>query len=199
MTETGAPARRGRGRRPAGQVREQIVQAAGQILLQEGMSSFTIEKVASRAGASRMTIYKWWPSRGALAFEGFSRIVNSPLKFADTGNIDADLTAWICAYARLVRETNLGRVLSELIGVAQNDPDLAKALLDHYAGPRRQIAVEAINLGIERGQLRSDIDPATIVDQLVGAAYFRMLWFREPITDDYAKELVHNLMAAAHA
>ena len=35
------------------------------------MGSFTIERVAELAGASKMTIYKWWPSKGALALDGY--------------------------------------------------------------------------------------------------------------------------------
>ena len=85
MTETDQPQpiRRGRGRRPAAEVREQVLAAAGELLLTEGMAGFTIEKVAARAGASRMTIYKWWPSRGALALDGYATKVRTVLEFPD--------------------------------------------------------------------------------------------------------------------
>ena len=56
--------RRGRGRRPATEVHTEILEAAADLLFAEGMAAFTIEKVAQRSGASKMTIYKWWPSRG---------------------------------------------------------------------------------------------------------------------------------------
>jgi hypothetical protein len=51
-----------------------------------------------------------------------------------------------------------------------------------------------MNKAIERGQLRDDIDPQVVVDQLWGACYHRLLIPDEPITDDFAKALVHNLM-----
>ncbi len=194
MNETEPRARRGRGRRPAAEVRAQVLQAAGELLLEEGMAAFTIEKVAARAGASRMTIYKWWPSRGALALEGYFAVSEHTLEFPDTGDIRADLTAQVRAFAHLLSDTSAGRVIAELIGVAQTDPELAAAFRTHYAIPRRQLAVEAINRGIERGQLRDDIDPEVVDNQLWGACYHRLLIYRGPFTNDFAEGLVDNLM-----
>ena len=63
------PPRRGRGRRPAAEVRSEVLEAAAELLFAEGMAAFTIEKVANRSGASKMTIYKWWPSKAALVMD----------------------------------------------------------------------------------------------------------------------------------
>jgi hypothetical protein len=85
-------------------------------------------------------------------------------------------------------------VIAELIGASQTDPELASAFRERYSAPRRALAVSAMNKAIERGQLRDDIDPQVVVDQLWGACYHRLLIPDEPITDDFAKALVHNLM-----
>jgi AcrR family transcriptional regulator len=143
--EPQTPARRGRGRRPAEQVRAEILTAAGELLLAEGMASFTIEKVAARAGASRMTIYKWWPSKGALALDGYFTVVAPTLAFADTGDIVADLTNQLVAFVHLVRDTTAGRVISQLIGQAQTDPELAAAYRERYSGPRRALDLYYVN------------------------------------------------------
>jgi hypothetical protein len=47
---------------------------------------------------------------------------------------------------------------------------------------------------IARGQLRADIDPETIVDQLWGACYHRLLLPDQPLTEDFAHALVDNLI-----
>ncbi|WP_405015271.1 helix-turn-helix domain-containing protein [Kitasatospora sp. NBC_01539] len=73
--------RRGRGRRPAAEVRADALDAAGALLLDRGMAQFTIEAVADTAGVSRTTIYKWWPSKGALALDGYFHAVESALTF----------------------------------------------------------------------------------------------------------------------
>ena len=194
VPETAAPARRGRGRRPADDVRRDILTAAGTLLLDEGMTTFTIERVAATAGVSKMSIYKWWPSKGALALDGYFNAVANTLAFPDTGDIEADLLTQLHAFVHLTADTPAGRTITELIGQAQTDPDLAAAYREHYSGPRRKLAVEAIQRAQQRGQLRTDADSRIIVDQLWGACYHRLLIPDEPLTEEFATGLVTNLM-----
>jgi len=188
------PVRRGRGRRPTAQVRQDILSAAGRLLLAEGMSGFTIERVAALAGASKMSIYKWWPSRGALALDGYFTTVESALAFPDSGDIEANLSTQLAAFVRLVRDTSAGRVIAELIGQAQTDSALAAAYSEKYSSPRRALAVQALERAQARGQIRTDIDPEVVVDQLWGACYHRLLLPDQPLTDEFAQALVHNLL-----
>ena len=190
----GAPkVRRGRGRRPTAEVHAEILTAAGDLLLTRGMAEFTIEGVADLAGVSKTTIYKSWSSKGALALAGYFHVVQATLAFPDTGDVTADLTAQLRAFIALLTQTPAGRAVAELIGEAQTDPELMVAFLDRYTDPRRRLAVEAMTLAITRGQLRPDIDPQVVVDQLWGACYHRLLIPSLPLTEDFADALVHNL------
>jgi AcrR family transcriptional regulator len=185
--------RRGRGRRPAAEVREEILQAAADLLFDEGMAGFTIEKVASLSGASKMTIYKWWPSKGALALDGYFHRVEPDLAFSDTGNIEADLRAQLHSFLRVICASPAGRVIGELIGQAQSDPELKSAYLTRYSAPRRAKAVAAMDTAKGRGQLRANLDPETVVDQLWGACYHRLLLPDQPLTAEFVDALVDNL------
>ncbi|MFD8086395.1 TetR/AcrR family transcriptional regulator [Kitasatospora sp. NPDC059722] len=192
--EGGAPARRGRGRRPADEVRRDILAAAGAVLLGEGMAGFTIERVAATAGVSKMSIYKWWPSKGALALDGYFAAVENTLAFPDTGDIETDLLTQLRAFVHLTADTPAGRIVAELVGAAQTDPDLAAAFREHYSGPRRRLAVDVLRRAQRRGQLRADVDPRIVVDQLWGACYHRLLIPDEPVTEEFVTGLVSNLM-----
>ena len=185
--------RRGRGRRPATEVRNEVLKAAAELLFAEGMGAFTIEKVANRSGASKMTIYKWWPSKGALALDGYFHTVEPELAFPDTGDIEADLRAQLHAFLRVIRDSPAGRVIAELIGQAQSDPELKAAYLQRYSSPRRALAVAAMEKAKARGQLRAGLDPETVVDQLWGACYHRLLLPDQPLTDEFVDALVDNL------
>ncbi|MFG1930915.1 TetR/AcrR family transcriptional regulator [Mycobacterium sp. NPDC048908] len=185
--------RRGRGRRPAAEVRDGILEAAAALLFDHGTAGFTIETVAKLSGASKMTIYKWWPSKGSLALDGYFHRVEPQLEFPDTGDIEADLRAQLHAFLRVIGDSPAGRVIGELIGQAQSDPELKVAFLDRYSGPRRAKAVAAMNTAMERGQLRATLDPETVVDQLWGACYHRLLLPDQPLTDEFVDALVDNL------
>jgi AcrR family transcriptional regulator len=185
--------RRGRGRRPAAEVREEILEASAELLLDEGMAGFTIENVAKLSGASKMTIYKWWPSKGALALDGYFHQVDPALAFPDTGDIEADLRAQLHAFLHIIRDSPAGRVIGELIGQAQSDPELKAAFLERYSGPRRVKAVAAMETAKRRGQLRATLDAEAAVDQLWGACYHRLLLPNQPLTDEFVEALVDNL------
>lgn len=176
-------------------MRREVLEAAGELLLEVGMTGFTVEKVAARSGASRMTIHKWWPSKGALALDGYFAAVEETLAHQDSGDIAEDLTAQLLAFTRLMRDTPAGRVVPQLIGQAQTDPDLASAFGQHYFGPRREQAHRVLQRAKERGQLRAEADPEVVIDQLWGACYQRLLLPDLELTEEFASALVRNILA----
>ncbi len=194
MESPPVPLRRGRGRRPVAQVRQGVLAAAGTLLFERGLTEITFEKVAARAGASKMTLYKWWPSPGALALEAYFAAVEETLAFADTGDIGRDLTAQLRAFVKLLTDDRGGPVIAELVGAAQSDPELAAAFSRSYTRPRRQLAIDRLSRAQAGGQLRAGIDLEVLVDQLWGACYHRLLLPDQPLDIAFAEALVGNLL-----
>jgi len=185
---------RGRGRRPADEVRGDVLRAVGEVLLDEGIAELTFERAARLSGVSKTTLYKWWPSKGALALDGYFHAVQVTLAFPDTGDIRTDLLDQLHAFVRLMTATPGGRILAELIGESQTDKDLAVAYRSLYSSERRRLAGERLERAQELGQLRDDVDVQVVVDQLWGAVYHRLLVPDEPITDSFVDALVSNLL-----
>ncbi|MFJ9391846.1 TetR-like C-terminal domain-containing protein [Nocardioides sp. NPDC101246] len=188
------PERPGRGRRPAGEVRAGVLQTVGEVLLSEGSAALTFERVARLSGASKTTLYKWWPSIGALALDGYFHAVEDTLAFPDTGDVRTDLVDQLRAFATVMTTTPAGRVLAQLIGQAQTDPELAVAYRERYSAERRRLAVERIDIAKKAGQVRAEIDSQVLVDQLWGAVYHRLLIPDEPVTDAFVVALVDNVL-----
>ena len=120
------------------------------------------------SGSSKMTLYKWWPSPGALALEAYFTAVEATLAFADTGDIERDLSAQLHAFVRLLTEERGGPVIAELVGAAQVDPDLAAAFSTHYTRPRRKLAVDASGAPRSRARCAWTSTRKSLVDQLWG-------------------------------
>ncbi|GAA5158964.1 MULTISPECIES: TetR-like C-terminal domain-containing protein [Amycolatopsis] len=195
MSETGA--RRGRGRRPAEEVRTRVLAATATLLFDEGLRSVTFDRVAHASGSSKTTLYKWWPSPGALAAEAYFASSVQTLEFHDTGDVRHDIRTQLRAFVRLLTDSRAGTVIAELIGAAQTDPELARALSTTYTLPRRRLAIDCIELARERGQLRHDVDADLLVDQLWGACYNRLLIPDNPLNEAYADALVDNTLRGA--
>lgn len=184
------PTRRGRGRRPASEVRAEVLAAAARILLNEGMPAITFDRIAREAGASKTTLYKWWASPGALAAEAYFLESEPALGFPDSGDLHADLVAQLTAFVRLLTQGGAAKPLSQLIGAAQTDPDLGDAWSRTYGLPRRELARERLRAAQAAGQLPADADLDILIDQLWGAFYHRILVLRVPIDDVDVDRLV---------
>jgi AcrR family transcriptional regulator len=185
--------RRGRGRRPSQDVRADVLRTVGALLLREGMADLTFERVSRLAGVSKTTLYKWWPSVGALALDGYFHSVEDTLAFPDTGDIRADVTSQMRTFITVMTRTPAGRLLTELIGQAQTDTSLAAAYRALYSSQRRQLAADRFQRAQDSGQIRPGIDIRVVVDQLWGAVYHRLLIPDEPVTDEFATALISNL------
>lgn len=197
MTEQSAPRRRGRGRRPAAEVRESVLAAAARLLLGGGLSAVTFDRVAKEAGSSKVTLYKWWPSPGALAAEAYFAHSAPVLEFPDTGDIKADLVAQLTAFVRWLIRDGAATPVAELIGAAQMDAGVALAWSERYARPRRELARERLRSAQQQGQLREDADLDVIVDQLWGACYHRLLVLKVPFDESLVPRLVEQALRGA--
>jgi AcrR family transcriptional regulator len=183
--------RRGRGRRPADEVRSDVIRTVGEILLHDGLTGLTFERVARQSGVSKTTLYKWWPSAGALALESYFHTVETTLTFPDTGDIRADLAAQLRSFVTLMTTTPAGRLLTELIGQSQSD--LSADYQRLYSSQRRQLAADRLASAQLAGQIRAGVDVQVLVDQLWGAVYHRLLIPDEPVNDAFPGALVDNL------
>jgi hypothetical protein len=59
-------AKRGRGRPRREGADEEILSVARSMLSEDGYRDFTVDAVAERAGVAKTTVYRRWPSKGAL-------------------------------------------------------------------------------------------------------------------------------------
>lgn len=175
-----------------------ILEAAADLLTEGGLAATTIEAIAARAGVSKVTIYRWWPNRGAVAMDAFFHRHEATIKFDDTGDIATDLVGQVDALIDAFRG-QAGRSMAELIGAAQLDPDLGAALRDRWVVPRRTATKAVLNRARERGQLCADVDPDVVLDQIYGAVYFRVMIGHQALRKGLAAELVANLLDGVRA
>jgi len=157
----------------------------------------TFDRVAAEAGSSKMTLYKWWPSPGALAAEAYFTQSEPILDFADTGDVRRDLITQLHAFVRWLNDEGAKQPVSELIGAAQMDPNLAEAWSTSYALPRRELARQRLRIAQQHGELREDADLDIIVDQLWGACYHRLLVLKVPFDDSIVERLVDQALYGA--
>src|SRR5260370_36921305 len=134
-----------RGRPRSEKAHNAILKAAAELLLEKGLAAVSMDAVAARAGVSKATIYRWWPSKETLALEAVYRAwsdVGPPQP--DTGSLRGDLRAMLLPWARRLRERPYGRVIAAFITEAQTDPAFEEQYRTGFVEPRRALGRAAV-------------------------------------------------------
>jgi AcrR family transcriptional regulator len=191
--------RRPRGRPRSEAARLAILAAAGDLMLAGGLAAATMDAIASRAGVSKATIYKWWPSRGAVALDGFLDKVAGTLA-VPVGLSTREALIWqIDALVALLRDTTAGPLMRGIAAEAQASPDIATSLRDRWLAPRRAVALGILRSGVQRGEIRGDIDFDAALDELFAPVYYRLLFRHGPLDDELAPTVVRQLLSGISA
>ena len=186
------PGKRGRPR--SEQADHAILRAATDLLAERGLPGMSIEEVAARAGVGKATVYRRWPTKGALALDAFLALYQGQQPEPDTGTLRGDLLAALRGWVRAVTRTPAGRMLAGLIAAAQHDPDLAVAWRDHVMGPLRARHIVMLDRAIARGEIPADTDKDVVLDLLFGAAYHRLLHGHRPLSDRFVCHVVETIV-----
>jgi len=169
--------------------RRAILTAATDLVHEVGYRRLTIEAIAAKAGVGKQTIYRWWPSKGAVVLDGFLAAVNEDpddLSLPDTGDVAADLRGVVRAIVAELADATLSGTTRALMTEMQDDPEFADMVRERLLGPQLQAIADRLRAAQDAGQLRPDLDLPVAVELLVGPLYHRWLLRTAPLTKAYA-------------
>ena len=178
-------------------IRNRVLGAAGELMLEGGLSAATMEAIAARAGVSKRTLYKYWPSRGAVALEGFMRSAATSWDLPEKpeqGTVAEQLEALVTAAAVLFSRTPAGPLMRSLVADAQSQEEIATAIRDQWLRPRRAIAADLVRQGMADGEFQAGLDVELVIDLLFAPVYYRLLLGHEPLDAPFAAATVRYLV-----
>ncbi|MGA2100207.1 MAG: TetR/AcrR family transcriptional regulator [Candidatus Sulfotelmatobacter sp.] len=189
------------GKRPPGrprseQARSAILRSTLKILGESGFSDLTIEDVAERAAVGKATVYRWWPNKGALIADAFASSTTRRLRFPDTGSLGTDMSRQMRQLVKVFSGPR-GRIVSAILAAGQSDKELIAAFRERFLKPRRQEAYATLRRGIQRGELREDVDQDLLLDSLYGPIYMRFLIRHDRLTPDFIDRLCALVLSGA--
>lgn len=184
------PVKRPRGRPRSESARETILKATMELLEAGNLRDVTAEAIAKKAGVSKATLYKWWPNKTYIAFDAFMARVTMEVEIPDTGTAERDFLLQM-GEAMAFYSSAAGRTLSQLMAEGQGDQNFHDVLLERFLSIRRDAVAVMWKRGIERGEIREDIDMQMGLDILYGPLMFRFLSGRhDQMNTEEAQKLV---------
>jgi len=183
-----------RGRPRSERVRTAVLRAATELLTSGGLDAVSMEAIAARAGVSKTTIYKWWPSRAHVMLESlFARTAHTTVVALDR-TLEEVLTEQIQSLVSAFRDTEVGPLFADIVAAAQSDTEIRTALNERWLEPRRRIGAALLREAVERGELSRDTNVAVAVDQLFAPVYHRLLMGHETLDDTLGATAVRQLL-----
>lgn len=172
--------------------RQRVLQAALQVLDEHGLAGFTMEAVARRASASKATVYRHWPTAGALLVDAMDATFQ-PFPVPDTGRVETDVAQLLTAFVTLLDRTPFPRLLAAFIDAAERDPTLATLHAD-LTRRRREPLLVALTRAHERGQLPHHLDPELSIDLLTSPFFYRRFVAHQPIPPRLVDDVIAHVL-----
>jgi AcrR family transcriptional regulator len=184
-----------RGRPRSESAHRAILAAAAELLLEQGLGAASMDAVAARAGVSKATIYRWWPSKERLALDAlYADWAHIDVAEPDTGTVRGDLLALVGPWVRELSRRPYGRLVAEFVVAAHTDLEFARDYRVRFVEPRRERMRAVFTRAIERDEIAQGTDVEIAVDLIYGALYHRLLHRHAPLTAGAAESVVDTAL-----
>lgn len=170
-----------------------ILRAANRLLHEAGYGGFSIEGVALRAGVAKTSIYRRWPTKGALLLDLYMEGL-APARLESSGRkVRQEFAAYLNQTVERLKDAGWSNTLRSLVAEAQNDPALARLVRDKVIEPRREDGRRLLEHGMKTGEIRRNVDIDITLDFVFGAIWYRLLLGHAAVDEAFARRATAEL------
>ncbi|KPC84590.1 MULTISPECIES: TetR/AcrR family transcriptional regulator [Streptomyces] len=187
--------------RPGGRtarVRESVLRAAGDALVEQGFDRLDLADVARRAEVGKTTVYRRWSTTAGLVADLLTDMAEQSVPRTDTGSLEEDLRANARLVVRTLTDARQGPLFAAVIAAATCDARTAEALHRFYA-VRVEEWAGCVDAAVGRGELPAGTDAREVVRAVSAPLYYRLLASGDPLDEAVADRAAAAAAAAARA
>jgi AcrR family transcriptional regulator len=154
-----------------------ILDATRDLLTAGSYAELSMESVAARAGVGKKTLYRRWSSKAPLVAEAVLEAYGGSGSFpvAETGDIRADLRAWLEEHAAFLAAPPNAALVRALVAAAAARPGDGEDLYRQLSAPQLAGLTARLGSAVEARQLRPDADIDAVATAIVGTMLFHAL------------------------
>jgi AcrR family transcriptional regulator len=193
----GAPAEQ-RGRPRSEKARVAVLTAAADLMLAGGFEHLTVEGIAAAAGVGKQTVYRWWGSKADVVVEAIAeKYLDVPIGGpADTGDLRADLRAWLLELRDRIEEGDTSRLVQAIMSALAAAGETAESIDEALIQPI-MAGLDARFHAHDRTHPRSLPAPPSFLAETVGANLLLHVMFGRPLDEERIGQLLDLVAPAA--
>ena len=166
-----------------------------ELVSEVGYSGLTMEAIATRAGAGKQTIYRWWPTKGDVLLEAGATKAEIHVPISDHGSYEADLRAFLEASYKLANHSQLADLLRAVIAEAQLSHEFGARFRREFLKRRRESLAAITARARERGDLPERPSAENVADIVFGTIWYRVAATRQHLDSELIEDLISALGA----
>jgi AcrR family transcriptional regulator len=189
------PAKRkpGRPRSPSAAAHDRILDAVFELTQTTSVRDLQIQDVCRKAGVSKPTIYKWWPTKAAMVMDMFKQRMVSRLPPVQDPSAAQLIRVSVPGLIRLLNGP-FGKIAAEMIAEGQSEPAVLREFRNRYVLKRRAVSVKAFQDASASGEFNRSVDHELLSDLIFGPIYYRLLVKHQPLDQKFGKALVDQIL-----
>jgi AcrR family transcriptional regulator len=173
--------------------RAAVADAVASLFEEEGASGLTHQRVATRAGVGRATVYRHWPKTVDLLTEALMG-ADQPLLHLGDGPLRQWLHSELIQAAEQLAQPVSSQVIAMIVGTADQSP-AARVLRENLNRRTRIVVDHMLDQATANGELSSRPDTDELVATVFGAIMFRITIQHENVDSGYLARLVDGALA----
>ncbi|GAB6983742.1 TetR/AcrR family transcriptional regulator [Nocardioides pyridinolyticus] len=173
----------------------EILEATLEVLADVGYDRLTMDAVATRAKASKATLYRRWTNKVSLVVDALQHS-KGPTEVPDTGNLRDDLRGLMCAEGGLGDPQSIAMFAAVLTAIAR-DAEFGAAFRAQVVGPKIAASQQIWERARERGEIREDADLALLEPALAGIVLHRVFVLGETPDDELITRVIDQILLPA--
>ncbi|MGO4106423.1 TetR/AcrR family transcriptional regulator [Paenibacillus sp. YAF4_2] len=170
-----------------------ILESARMLMMEFGLQNFSMDALAVRAGVSKPTIYRRWPTKEDLISDAFG-FTAEQTDIPDTGDAWTDLHVLLTNMLSAIsnRFGNLSSGANKMMAGMIDSQQLIAEYTENFITPRRQAYMKIIQRGKLRGDIREATDEEHLIDLISGAYFYCLLFRPEAVASE---QWLHNVLS----
>lgn len=149
-----------------------LMAAALDLVRSDGYEGVTIARIIARAGVSRQSLYRRWPTKADLVLDALLASAG-PAPRPGVAPVRQALRDFLLAIFKHLQED--AGVLRNLIAAAQMDEAFRSTLNERFVMPRGAMMIALFEDAVASGELPAEFDCVVVADMLHGAFWYRLL------------------------
>jgi AcrR family transcriptional regulator len=178
----------------------EILEAALAVLAEVGYDRLTMDAVATKAKASKATLYRRWNGKVQLVIDALQHDHQehhfTEQGAVDTGTLRGDLIEAFCGHGGLTDKPEVDAFGAILTAIAR-DAEFAEAFRTQVLAPKLAGSKALFERAKERGEIRADLDIELLAPALAGIVLHRFFLVGERPTKELVESVIDRIILPA--